>query len=299
MLCKKPFIIGALPCGCGQCLPCRINRRRLWSHRMMLESAVHAGSCFVTLTYTKESIPKGETLDPSQTQLWLKRLRKELSPEKIRYFLVGEYGDKTSRPHYHAALFGLDQITGGGNDGRSGLVQKTWGLGHTFVGDLSPESASYIAGYVTKKMTNKNDERLNGRYPEFARMSNGGGKSMSGGIGNPAVQSIADALSTSTVLDSIVKLNDVPGVLKYGKKAFPLGRYLKGVLREKMGFGSRKSPPGVLQKVELEMRFLLEEALKKPENVNKSIKQIVIDMNYQKGLNSEHRLKIFSQKGSL
>jgi hypothetical protein len=30
----------------------------------------------------------------------MKRLRKKISPLKIRFFHCGEYGDKTRRPHY-------------------------------------------------------------------------------------------------------------------------------------------------------------------------------------------------------
>lgn len=42
-------------------------------------------------------------------QLWLKRLRKKISKyypnEKIRYYIVGEYGTESLRPHWHCLLF--------------------------------------------------------------------------------------------------------------------------------------------------------------------------------------------------
>jgi len=206
----------------------------------MLESACHAGSCFVTLTYDDQNLPKGGNLDISHTQKWLKRLRKELSPEKIRYFLVGEYGDENQRPHYHAAIFGLDPVHVGLNDSTSGLVNKTWGKGHTYVGTLTKDSASYIAGYVTKKLTNKDDpyvqKILNGRSPEFARMSLGG-RGKSGGIGFPAIQNIANAYDNSAALDTIVRDYDVASVLQHGKNKYPLGRYLKSKLRRALGYG--------------------------------------------------------------
>jgi len=167
-------MVGSVPAGCGQCMPCRINRRRLWTHRMMLESYKHAENSFLTLTYDDEHLPARGSLDPSHTQKWLKRFRKAIAPRKVRFYLVGEYGDQSQRPHYHAALFGV------GPDGIvvnneycsvPDIVSRTWGKGHVMLGSLTSASAQYICGYVTKKMTSKFDPRLNGRYPEFARMS--------------------------------------------------------------------------------------------------------------------------------
>ena len=40
-------------------------------------------------------------------QLFMKRLRKKYSDDRIRFYACGEYGSETFRPHYHAILFGL------------------------------------------------------------------------------------------------------------------------------------------------------------------------------------------------
>lgn len=298
MLCKNPFMVGVLPAGCGQCLSCLINRRRLWVHRMILESAKHAGSCFVTLTYDDKHLPLGGTLEPDDTQKWLKRLRKIISPEKIRYFLVGEYGEKANRPHYHVALFGLDQLKAGGDDGKSGVIKESWTLdgsqiGHIFVGDLNQASASYIAGYVTKKLTKHGDPRLNGRHPEFARMS------LRPGIGAGAVPDIVASLSTSGGLNAVANMGDVPTQLRHGKKLMPLGRYLSGRLRTEMGFATKKSPEQVRIKNEAKVRNLLQSSLARPENKAKKIKEILLDMYATKRLSMENRFKIHSKKGSL
>lgn len=90
--------------GCGQCLPCRVNRRRIWTHRIMLEAAQYHDNSFVTLTYDEEKLPVDLSVTPRTLQLFMKRLRK-VYPNRIRYFGVGEYGDQTMRPHYHLALF--------------------------------------------------------------------------------------------------------------------------------------------------------------------------------------------------
>lgn len=86
------------------------------------------------------------------------------------------------------------------------------------------KSAQYIAGYCTKKMTHRSDIRLGGRHPEFTRMS------LRPGIGASAMWNVA-----STVLQYREKDIDVPLALMYGKKEFPLGRYLRRKLREYVG----------------------------------------------------------------
>lgn len=105
---------------CGQCIGCRIDRSRQWANRCMLELQYHDSAYFVTLTYDDFHIPKAYYPDPEtgevhtsytlckrDFQLWMKRLRKKFSDDKIRFFACGEYGGQTKRPHYHAIVFGL------------------------------------------------------------------------------------------------------------------------------------------------------------------------------------------------
>lgn len=221
MLCKAPFMNGVLPCPCGQCTPCRINRRRVWTHRILLESYITRPSCFLTLTYDDDHVPKDGSLNPRHVQLFVKRLRKDLPAGSLRYFFVGEYGDDSFRPHYHAALFGLGPE-------HEGLCNSAWKKGFVYSGDLTPRSAQYIAGYVVKKMTGFSDSRLAGKYPEFARMS------LKPAIGAGAITTIFDAMcDRSTGEIYLDPAGDVTGELRVGGKSFPLGRYLKGKLREK------------------------------------------------------------------
>lgn len=297
MLCEKPYMIGVLPCACGKCFPCRINRRRLWAHRMQLESLVSSDASFVTLTYDDQHVPPGQSLVVKDYQDWLKRLRKVLAPQKIRYFLVGEYGDETQRPHYHAALFGVHPLIAGGFDGELGVVQSSWNKGFTYVGELTPDSAMYVAGYCTKKMTSRKDSRLNGRQPEFARMS------LRPGIGAYAVEDIARSLDSDVGLRSIEQSSDVPFALLHGKRSLPLGRYLRGKLREKCGLGSRETPLKAQENYALSLRFLHEDGLKNAKNKAlwnwSNPSKIVLDRTLQKINNLRSRTGIFEQEKSL
>lgn len=300
MLCRKPFMQGSLPFGCGQCLPCRINRRRVWTHRIMLESYKHQASCFVTLTYAPEHLPDGQSLVPRDTQLWLKRLRKLNAPNVIRYFVVGEYGDETQRPHYHAAVFGLaaqpcaicrHQYRRANCDC---LLAHSWGLGHVLVGDLTSDSAQYIAGYVTKKMTSFKDERLQGRHPEFSRMS------LRPGIGATAMEDVSRVLTTPQGAECIIREGDVPMALKYGKvKQLPLGRYLRSRLRREVGLNEEKVKEDRLRKWSLEVVENFSTLLGDDDNRSKSLAQILVQSTSQKALKQEVKSRIYKQRRSL
>lgn len=176
---------------------------------------MHQDSSFVTLTYSPEHVSKTGSLVPRDVQLWLKRLRKLAAPQRIRYFLCGEYGDQSERPHYHAALFGLSMA-------HSSLVTSSWPLGYAMCAEFNAQTAQYISGYVTKKTMSLGSKILNGRYPEFARMSR------RPGIGVPALDVIAQALKSQ-------RMEDVPHVLMLGTRKFPLARFLRLKLREIIG----------------------------------------------------------------
>lgn len=294
MLCRRPYMMGSLECPCGGCLSCRINRRRVWAHRILLESFKHGDSCFVTLTYDNDHLP--EKLVKSDYQNFLKRLRKSLAPRKIRYFLAGEYGELSGRPHFHLAVFGLDAITAGGLDGRSGLVHAAWivgrtsagyddsSLGYTFVGSLTWESAQYIAGYLTKKAAS--DEKS---IREFSRMS------LRPGIGAGAMEDVARSLSCDAGLDSIIERGDIPSALKHGKRLLPIGRYLKRELRKQMGFASKETPQEFQRLYGLQKQA--EKAAQRQALVNEGLKpwevhKRMIDIRKQKINNLETRFKV-------
>lgn len=267
---------------------------------------MHAGNSFVTLTYN-DSGPSGKVveLNPADVTKWLKRLRKRLAPLKLRYYLVGEYGDTSFRPHFHVALFGLDPLVGGGYNGRGGIVHETWChegcltrgryvdpkcVGFTFIGDLSPQSASYICGYVTKKMTKKEDPRLEGKHPEFARMSR------KPGLGADAMKVVASGFGDHH-LEYMLKNANVPTVLEHGGKSMPLGRYLVSKLREALGYG-RDSIEDSQILFWQKMRQMFEDEKYAAKKEKRPIKSVV-DLNMQKILTMEKRFKIFEKKGSL
>lgn len=179
----------------------------------------------VTLTYADAP----EELVPEDMQLFLRKLRL-LYPAPLRFFGVGEYGELGGRPHYHLAMFGLSILD-------SEYVGKAWDKGFIHMGELNHLTAQYICGYVTKKMNKKDDAVLNGRHPEFARMS------LRPGVGAPAIETLKRAIAPDGDLTNIYRRGDVPETIRLNGKEYPLGRYLRGKLRQSIGLEPTQPEP--------------------------------------------------------
>jgi hypothetical protein len=145
----------------------------------MHEAAMHDENCFLTLTYDDKYLPPGGSLDRAAFPLFMKRLRKAIYPQKVRYFHVGEYGETRNRPHYHALLFGFDPVDKALFSVREGfpvftsaLLRETWPFGLHELGSVTEQSAMYVARYVQKKMTGSWAKLKYGdREPEYGTMS--------------------------------------------------------------------------------------------------------------------------------
>lgn len=157
---------------CGRCEGCRAAQKRDWAIRMTHESQMHERNSFVTLTYDDEHCL--EQIQKTDIQLFVKRLRDKLD-NKIRYFVTGEYGEHTRRPHYHAIIFGEDfrggRYTYRVNDKLWGnkALEEIWKNGQIRIGDFTHSSALYTAGYTAKKIGDKDTFSLQSRSPPIGR----------------------------------------------------------------------------------------------------------------------------------
>lgn len=118
------------------------------------------------------------------------------------------------------------------------------------LGTLEPKSIAYIAGYITKKMTKADDPRLEGRLPEFARMS------LRPGIGLGMMDELASVLLQHRLDEKMI---DVPTSLQHGKNKWPLGRYLRRKLRARIG-KEENAPLETVQAAQKEMQPLRQAA---------------------------------------
>lgn len=142
-----------------------------------LQTTPNGEACFITLTFDNDNLPPDRSLDVQHWQTFAKALRYEMAMCKthqettckicpprqtLRFMHCGEYGskDKSFRPHYHAALYGIDfnQVDaiymGDSKKGdklyESPSLTKLWGKGRCVLGTLTFKSAGYITRYLSK-----------------------------------------------------------------------------------------------------------------------------------------------------
>lgn len=231
---------------------------------------------------------------PEHVSLWLKRFRWLLAPVRVRFFLAGEYGDETFRPHYHLSLFGVsgDTLvpTPSGPERVSDIICSSWAKGNVHVAEFNELTAQYIAGYVTKKMTQKDDPRLLGRPPEFARMSR------RPGIGANAMQTIADTWRKSNLPGS------PPTYLQIGRRKINLGRFMLQKLREACGLSPEEIneiKSEVTYEQSLQMQALLLRELQTAPRAPTTAKTLHYDQNKQKVIQIETKHRIFKKRSTL
>lgn len=157
----------------NQCDTCRKREKKLWTTKLIAEAcsirARGLPSSFVTLTY-------GPDLDDRQplevlyrdVQLFFKTLRNRPTmtasyadrrkhsialPKAFRYFVSGELGPATSRPHWHLVLFGVPSPPHR-RDPREKpwkILTDCWTHGFATWEPVTVSSMAYAACYVQKK----------------------------------------------------------------------------------------------------------------------------------------------------
>lgn len=203
--------MGGLYLPCGKCLACKLSKAREWSLRLAHELQDWSDATFVTLTYSDQNLPLGGNLVKKDLQLFFKRVRKDLQKnQKIKYYAVGEYGDRYGRPHYHAILFGLSP--------NSPLILDNWTAGLVHCGTVTEQSIFYTAGYIQKKLYGYKDyDPYQGMQPPFSIMS------------------LKPAIGLNFLKDHEEALASDPSSLTYRGAPSGLPRYYKNKLSDKYG----------------------------------------------------------------
>lgn len=169
---------------CGVCQDCRLAYARDWAIRCSQEASMHEHNYFVTLTYDDNFLPSsvdgyldfdGEiydsTLDRRDIQLFIKSLReweRSHGNDHIKVFYCGEYGGRTSRPHFHLIVFGASEIPdltfsfkrGDYDYFKSVTYERFWSdhgflRGFVDITEASFDTIAYTARYCMKKIGGK------------------------------------------------------------------------------------------------------------------------------------------------
>jgi hypothetical protein len=180
---------------CGKCQECLQRRAEQWIFRIEQQMKVSVSAHFVTLTYSDQNIPITECIHNDQPlylptlvrkdfQNFMKRLRKMQPTITIKYYMCGEYGGRTGRPHYHAIILNSDiekihaawrksEVTG--VDGQGIPIRTYTQIGMVNRGEVTPASIAYTVKYMQKGSWLKSGKYGNldvdTREKEFSLMS--------------------------------------------------------------------------------------------------------------------------------
>lgn len=224
MSCKCPITISTTKYGnvqvrCQRCLQCKIMRHSQMQSRMQLEFLTSTSAQFLTLTFKDAPEPpdwKHFSDYMKRLRAWNRRKKNQLT---IRYFAVGEYGEKSGRFHYHAMIYNHIPYP------KSGLQHiKQWPHGHAYIGTVTPSSISYTAQYTTK-------------YPQAGDPKPMAHWSLKPGLGAVGMRYIAQYMC-----DNSIPLPENANCLQIdGKKLF-LGKNMMEVFEEVFRENNRPFP---------------------------------------------------------
>lgn len=192
--CMTPFFKKetreSFPCGkCPECLKRRVSG---WSFRLKKEMQRATAAFFITLTYDTDHVPISPngfmSLNKKHPPLWIKRLRKFYTDleHPTKYYLCGEYGTDSKRPHYHVILFNypLETLIGTSAarnaynypeiylDGKFPHHTSEWPQGHITIGQVNEKTVQYTLKYMCKPQTRVLHTR-DDRQIQFSLMSKG------------------------------------------------------------------------------------------------------------------------------
>lgn len=136
---------------------CLKRKRRHWLGRLAAEYHRCDAARFVTLTYDDELANQGKSKKTNcETGLYLptehmkQYFRQRRKLYKLRHFTVGEYGDKTGRPHWHSLQFYYGAIPDDVLDFSTHCYGWTRGNSQYELPKSIAASASYVYDYIDK-----------------------------------------------------------------------------------------------------------------------------------------------------
>ena len=133
---------------CGKCHSCKKDRLNSWRLRLNAECHRYPDSHFITLTFDDEYLRKFGKHPNKAVRLFLDRLRKYYG-KGIKHFIIGEYGERKHRFHYHGILFNCSKLN-------ADELHKIWKYGFVYLGYVNEKTANYVCKYLTKDDKNPN-----------------------------------------------------------------------------------------------------------------------------------------------
>ncbi len=137
---------------CRYCWQCSARKVDDWVGRNVAESLTSTAAHVVTLTYGADLSTGGmdhlraSVLTYSDVQKFMKKLRRNGHP--ARYFVVGEYGSKKGRAHWHIVIYWKGEVPKVRL--RANIHFPEWEHGFAMFDKMTPEAIRYACKYITK-----------------------------------------------------------------------------------------------------------------------------------------------------
>ena len=143
---------------CRNCEACKRKRLRQWTGRINAEAATGSRVDFITLTYADREDGHEKALHYKDVQLFFKVLRK--AGHSFKYVVVGEYGSKRGRAHWHVVMIWHSKPPTVKMGER--INWEYWPHGFTQI--EAPRSIQGTAAYVMKYLSKDTDAEV--RYSQ-------------------------------------------------------------------------------------------------------------------------------------
>lgn len=142
---------------CGSCVNCVKRKSQEWTSRLLKEMSNYKYCYFITLTYNDENL---RDINKRDLQLFLKRYRKAFnlsSKFECKYYITGEYGEVSGRPHYHAIFYQNKPIKDlrfyANNLYISKVFSDIWKNGNCLISkEVNERDVKYTVAYTNKKI---------------------------------------------------------------------------------------------------------------------------------------------------
>lgn len=211
MPCPTPRTFKGYVVSCGVCPHCLNMKRWLYRSRILLEMSEAQKTWFVTLTLRRKM---SDEVGYKIVQRWLKRVRKKMKGESLRYAAIAEHGSQaTRRLHYHVVVHGPCSLT-------ERTLRRSWRGGISEATLVSAGNAEAVARYSSKMSSYV----VKGLGVSRFRFSLGyGSKVIQSVLSSPMLKAVSDAFPFSKVSAVRVHGSRVhPGLVHFNSTPVPV-----------------------------------------------------------------------------
>lgn len=160
-MCRNPILLAnGVRAACRHCWQCKRRRCDDWLGRCIAEGKTALGVTVVTLTYGRDHLYdsadhlQAAVLTYEDVQKYLRSYRD--AGYRLRYFVVGEYGSRKQRAHWHVIVFWQNKVPVREHEVDfidTGHWDHGWSYWKPCLPDNMAAAITYATKYISKELT--------------------------------------------------------------------------------------------------------------------------------------------------